>query len=257
MWNSVIHIFETKNLKPAILIHMPQPPVTLDDLLLSLRSGLELTARWGCRGFECSPKTLSILEQWSRPRGSASIEDSLERIRSDIEECRRCGLSLQRTAIVFGEGNPRAKLVFVGESPGLEEDRVGRPFVGEAGQLLTRIIEAMDLTREQVYICHVVKCRSPGDRAPEPDEMESCRPFLLRQLAAIRPKVVCALGGSAARILLDSAQPIERLRGRFHDMNGIKVMPTFPPSYLLKNPDRKREVWEDMKKIMALLRNTT
>jgi uracil-DNA glycosylase family 4 len=235
---------------------MPQSPATLNDLLLSLRSGLELMGRWGCRGFECSPESIAILEQWSRPSGNASKEDTLEQIRSDLGECRRCGLSRQRTHIVFGEGNPRAELVFVGEAPESEEDRSGRPFMGETGRLLTRIIEAMEMTREQVYICHVIKCRPPEDRDPEPEEIKTCRPFLLRQLAAIHPKVICALGTLAARFLLDSTQPISRLRGRFHDINGIKVMPTFHPSYLLTNPDRKREVWEDMKKIMVLLRNT-
>ncbi|RJQ85524.1 MAG: uracil-DNA glycosylase [Desulfobacteraceae bacterium] len=229
-------------------------PATIDDTLLSLRHSLQLIARWGCRGFECSPETLEILEQWSRPAVHAKKQDTLAQIRSEMGECRRCGLSAQRTHIVFGEGAPRADLVFVGEGPGFEEDRSGRPFVGPAGQLLTRIIEAMHLTREQVYICNVVKCRPPGNRNPETDEIKACRPFLQRQLAVIRPKVICALGTFAAQVLLDSTQPISQLRGRFHDINGIKVMPTFHPSYLLRNPDRKRDVWEDMKKIMLLLR---
>jgi DNA polymerase len=169
-------------------------------------------------------------------------------------ECRRCGVSAQRSHTVFGEGNPEADLVFVGEAPGLDEDLSGRPFVGAAGQLLTRIIESMKLSRQQVYICNVIKCRPPGNRNPEKGEIDACRPFLQNQLTAIHPKVICALGTFAAQTLLDSTQPISRLRGRFHDISGIKVMPTFHPSYLLRNEERKREVWEDMKKIMVLLR---
>lgn len=233
---------------------MVQTPATLDDLLSSLRHGLQLISRWGCRGLECSPESLAVLERWSRPPESGPDTDTLERVRSELGDCRRCGLGRGRTHLVFGEGNAEADLVFVGEGPGLEEDRSGRPFIGPAGQLLTRIIGAMKMTRDQVYICNVIKCRPPDNRNPEPDEIQACGPFLKRQLAVIHPKVICALGTFAARILLDSDQSITRLRGRFHDMNGIKVMPTFHPSYLLRYPDRKREVWEDMKKIMTLLR---
>ena len=154
---------------------------------------------------------------------------------------------------MFGEGNGAARLVFVGEGPGLEEDRSGRPFVGAAGQLLSKIIAAMSLHRDQVYICNVIKCRPPDNRNPQPDEIKACRPFLERQLASISPEVVCTLGTFATQCLLDSTAPISRLRGRFHDCNGIRLMPTFHPAYLLRNPERKREVWDDMKKIMALL----
>jgi uracil-DNA glycosylase len=237
-----------------------QWPTTYEEALISLRHSLKLLDRWGCRGFDCSPRTLAILEQWSQPMLRAAPlvsdtpEETLEQIRSCLGECHRCGLSAQRTHIVFGEGDCGAALVFVGEAPGMEEDRSGRPFVGAAGQLLTRIIEAMKLSREQVYICNVIKCRPPANRNPESTEIQACRPFLQRQLNVIRPKVICALGTFAAQTLLDTTQPISQMRGRFHDLKGIKVMPTFHPSYLLRNEERKRDVWEDMKKIMVLLR---
>jgi DNA polymerase len=155
---------------------------------------------------------------------------------------------------VVGEGNARALLVFVGEGPGEEEDAQGRPFVGPAGQLLTKIIQAMGLRREEVYIANVVKCRPPANRTPKPEEVSVCKPFLLRQLRAISPKVICALGGVSAQALLESGEGISRLRGRFHRWDGIPVMPTFHPSYLLRNPERKRAVWEDMKQVMELLK---
>ena len=156
--------------------------------------------------------------------------------------------------MVFGEGNPKADLMFVGEGPGYEEDHSARPFVGPAGQLLTRIIEAMHLTRDQVYICNVVKCRPPDNRNPEPAEIQMCRPFLERQIKTVGPKVICTLGTVATQALLDTDQSVSKLRGRFHDYAGIKVMPTYHPAYLLRQPDQKKLVWEDVKKIMALLR---
>jgi DNA polymerase len=162
----------------------------------------------------------------------------------------RCKLARGRTHIVFGQGNPAARLVFVGEGPGQEEDLAGEPFVGAAGQLLTKIIEAMRLRREDVYIANVVKCRPPGNRVPEEDEIASCSPFLRRQIAAIRPVFVCTLGACAAQTLLRTRTPISRLRGRFHEVDGVKVLPTFHPAYLLRNPEHKREVWEDMKLLM-------
>lgn len=231
-----------------------QLPDTLDATLLALRDSLAQMARWGCRGFECTQQALGTLEKWERPPATGPTAESIEDIRDDLGDCRRCGLSGGRTQLVFGEGNPRAELLFVGEGPGFEEDQSGRPFVGPAGQLLTRIIEAMHLSREQVYICNVVKCRPPENRNPQPEEIQACRPFLQRQIAAIRPKVICALGTHAAHALLETSTPISRLRGRFHDHAGLKVMPTFHPSYLLRHPEQKRVVWEDMKKIMAFLR---
>jgi DNA polymerase len=144
-------------------------------------------------------------------------------------------------------------LVFIGEGPGADEDRCGQPFVGAAGQLLTKIIAAMKLDRKAVYICNIVKCRPPKNRNPEPDEISQCLPFLKRQLAAINPRVICVLGSVAARTLLNTQTPISRLRGRFHDFMGIPVMPTFHPAFLLRNPEKKRDVWDDVQQIMKLL----
>jgi len=179
--------------------------------------------------------------------------ETLDDIRRDLGECVRCQLGSQRTNLVFGVGNPRARLVFIGEAPGRDEDLRGEPFVGEAGQLLTKIIQAMGFAREEVYICNVLKCRPPGNRNPHHDEIVQCAPFMLRQVRAIGPEAVVALGTFAAQTLLATKEPISRLRGRFHDYHGIPLMPTFHPSFLLRNPERKREVWEDMKQVMALL----
>jgi DNA polymerase len=150
---------------------------------------------------------------------------------------------------VFGTGNPQAKLVFVGEAPGRDEDLQGEPFVGLAGQLLNKIIQAIQLGREQVYIGNIIKCRPPENRNPEPDEIMACEPFLIKQLQVIRPKLICALGAFAAQTLLKTEEKISSLRGKFHEYQGIPLMPTYHPAYLLRNPNRKREVWEDMKKI--------
>jgi uracil-DNA glycosylase len=249
--------------------------IILVDTLNSLRTTLEQMARWGCAGFECADEALAVVDRWAHWKsaqtamalssqkaaaGSALLDEqvrgpeTLEQIRADLGDCRRCALASGRARIVFGEGHPRARLAFVGEGPGFEEDRSGRPFVGPAGQMLTRIIDAMKLTRDQVYICNVVKCRPPDNRDPLAQEIASCRPFLERQLAAINPEVICTLGTHATQTLLDTTMPVSRLRGRFHTFKTIKVMPTYHPAYLLRNPDRKRHVWEDMKKIMALLR---
>ncbi len=179
--------------------------------------------------------------------------ETLDEIRADLGECKRCKLCSTRKNIVFGSGDPKARLVFVGEGPGADEDQEGLPFVGRAGQLLTKIIEAIRLARDQVYICNVVKCRPPNNRYPEPDEIASCSPFLLRQLESIQPAVICCLGAAASQTILQTKAPIGRLRGRFHDCLGTKVMPTFHPSYLLRNPEAKRDVWEDMKKVRAFM----
>lgn len=184
--------------------------------------------------------------------------DTLERIVADIGDCRRCRLCEGRTKIVFGSGNPQAKLVFVGEGPGEDEDLQGLPFVGRAGQLLTQMInntaakEGMSVRRDDVYICNVVKCRPPKNRTPEPDEMEICGQFLFRQLNVIRPRAICALGATAAKALLGAKEGITKLRGRWHMWREIPVMPTYHPSYLLRpyNQNAKREAWEDLKKVL-------
>ncbi len=180
--------------------------------------------------------------------------DALVAIREDIGDCTRCKLhTLGRKNIVFGVGNPDADLMFVGEAPGADEDVQGIPFVGRAGQLLTKIIESIGLSRDEVYIANVIKCRPPQNRNPEPDEVETCEPFLFRQIDAIQPKVIVALGKFAAQTLLRSPDPISRLRGRTYSYRGATLMPTFHPAYLLRNPSSKREVWEDMKRVRALL----
>ena len=207
-------------------------------------------------------ETIATNQQDSSRRSGLSLpvtesrDPSLEAIREDIGDCRRCRLHEHRKTIVFGEGNPQAKLVFVGEGPGAEEDLSGRPFVGRAGQLLDKIIVAIGLKREDVYIANIVKCRPPGNRTPERDEVDTCEPFLLRQLAFIRPEVIVALGSPAFQCLLRTREPITRARGQWREWNGIKVMPTFHPAFLLRSPDKKREVWEDMKMVRDYL-NTT
>jgi DNA polymerase len=174
-------------------------------------------------------------------------------LRDEIGDCRRCQLSQGRTHVVFGTGNPDADVVFVGEAPGRDEDIKGEPFVGKAGQLLTRIINAMGLTRDDVYICNVIKCRPPDNRDPLPAEIEMCEPFLKEQLRIIKPRAICALGTFASQTLLKSEVRISRLRGQFRDYNGIPLMPTYHPSFLLRNPHAKRDVWEDVKMVMELL----
>jgi uracil-DNA glycosylase family 4 len=179
--------------------------------------------------------------------------DTLERIREDIGDCTRCRLHKARTKIVFGVGNPKAELVFVGEGPGHDEDVQGEPFVGRAGKLLTQMIEAMSLRRQDVYICNVVKCRPPDNRLPEKDEIATCSPFLLRQLSVIQPKVICCLGACAAQTLLATNQGISRFRGEWFDFRGSKLISTYHPAYLLRNPNAKGEVWKDLQKVMAVL----
>ncbi len=188
--------------------------------------------------------------------GGAVGRRTLEEVRRELGDCRRCKLCAGRKQIVFGSGNPKARLVFVGEGPGAEEDAQGLPFVGPAGQLLTKMIVAMGLTREDVYICNVVKCRPPGNRNPEPDEIAACEPFLRAQLHSIGPEVVVALGKFAAQTLLQEGTPITRLRGQWRTYQGMKLMPTFHPAYLLRNPAEKKPCWQDLKAVMAVLANT-
>jgi uracil-DNA glycosylase family 4 len=180
---------------------------------------------------------------------------TMEEVRKQLGDCKRCKLHRTRQTIVFGEGNERATLMFIGEGPGSDEDVQGRPFVGKAGQLLTKIIESINLPREEVYIANIIKCRPPQNRNPEPDEIQSCNPFLMKQIRVIRPRIICALGTFSAQTLLKTDTKISALRGKFFDLEGIKVIPTYHPAFLLRNPERKREVWEDMKKIAEGLNN--
>ncbi len=180
-------------------------------------------------------------------------DDTLLRIREDLGECTRCKLHKHRHTIVFGDGNPQAQLVFVGEGPGADEDAQGLPFVGRAGKLLTQMIEAMGLQRKDVYICNVVKCRPPENRTPEEDEVGACSPFLLRQLEVISPKVIVCLGAVAAKMLLKTNRGISQFRGQWLDFRSSKLMATYHPAYLLRNPNAKPEVWKDLQKVMAVL----
>jgi DNA polymerase len=184
---------------------------------------------------------------------AVSAAAALGQLEASIRDCTRCGLHRGRTQVVFGSGNPAADLVFVGEAPGHEEDLQGEPFVGAAGQLLTRIIAAMGLRREQVYLLNVVKCRPPHNRNPQPEEVAACRPILQAQLDRLQPRVICALGAFAAQALLQTEERISRLRGRFHTVGSIKVMPTYHPAYLLRNPHEKRVVWQDMQAVQREL----
>jgi len=181
------------------------------------------------------------------------VGDTLLRIREDLGECTRCKLYKHRHTIVFGDGSPKAELVFVGEGPGADEDAQGLPFVGRAGKLLTQMIEAMGLERQDVYICNVVKCRPPENRTPEDDEVSTCSPFLLRQLEVISPKVIVCLGAVAAKTLLRTNRGISQFRGQWLDYRGSKLMATYHPAYLLRNPNAKGEVWKDLQKVMAVL----
>lgn len=182
--------------------------------------------------------------------------ESLEAIRKSLGECRRCVLGETRKRIVFGSGSPQARIVFIGEAPGADEDQQGEPFVGEAGQVLTRIITAMGLTRDGVYICNTVKCRPPRNRDPEQEELSACLPYLIRQIQSVNPEVIVALGRIATQVLLKTKEPLSRLRGKFHDFQGVPLMPTYHPSYLLHNRNDAGpfwEVWDDMKQVLQLL----
>ena len=228
-------------------------------------TGLSLDARWRRRGAVVQPSREDVDDAVATPAVSApaeiapvvlmrSPEEALASIRTEIGDCTRCKLHrLGRRQIVFGVGNPSADLMFVGEAPGADEDVQGIPFVGRAGQLLTKIIEAIGLRRDDVYIANVIKCRPPENRNPEPDEVETCEPFLFQQIDSVQPKVIVALGTFAAKALLKTQDPISRLRGRAFEYRGATLIPTFHPAFLLRSPDRKRDVWEDMKKVRALL----
>jgi DNA polymerase len=243
------------------------------ELVAAIRAHIEYQRRLGVSGYPIAARAAPAAPAApaaSRPPRPVAAEPaqtaslftepgvararSLDDLRAAIGDCQRCKLAPHRTNLVFGVGNPRARLVFVGEGPGADEDAQGEPFVGRAGQLLTEIItKGMRLRREDVYIANVIKCRPPGNRNPEPDEVAACEPFLLRQLELIGPEVVVALGKFAAQTLLRTKTPITQMRGRWFDFLGIKLMPTFHPAYLLRNPADKRLVWQDIQQVMQLL----
>ena len=236
------------------------PPVVVEYAEVALQpvsAPAAAPARLKAAALPAAAPARSRVAEPSRPSpGPAVAPDSeeaprLEEVRRALGDCKRCKLCSGRKNIVFGVGNPKARLVFVGEGPGAEEDNQGIPFVGAAGQLLTKMIAAMGYTRDEVYICNVVKCRPPGNRNPEPDEIEACQPFLEAQLNAIRPSVIVTLGKFAAQTLLRTDTPITRLRGQWREYVGIPLMPTFHPAYLLRNPAEKKPAWTDLQAVMA------
>lgn len=245
----------------------PHPASELLAIASSLRELVEWDAEDGLPGYPhpVAPRpTTPPAEESPAPPTAPPAEESLpptrqprpalDALRAELGECTRCKLSgLGRSTIVFGEGNPQADLLFAGEGPGYNEDRTGRPFVGRGGELLDRMINAMGLQRSDVYICNVVKCRPPNNRDPEPDEVIACQPFLRAQVRSIQPRVIVTLGRFASQCLLGSTDSMGRLRGRFQDYYGAKLMPTYHPAYLLRNPADKRLAWQDLQMVMAEL----
>ncbi len=235
----------------------------LNDLALELRRHLAWQESDGTRTILRGPKPLvaaptkapapaaaqNVPMPEPRPVPTGPVK-TLDEIRQELGDCKRCKLCHGRTQIVFGSGNPKAELVFVGEAPGADEDQQGVPFVGAAGQLLTKMIEAMKFSRDTVYICNVAKCRPPNNRNPEPDEIAACEPFLKAQLATLQPKVIVALGKFAAQTLLRDSTPITRLRGQWRSYEGVPLMPTFHPAYLLRSPSEKKLAWLDLQQVM-------
>ena len=220
------------------------PVDELAELTRAFRRGL---ARHAAAGAWAAPGAATARPQLPQ------VKDKLTVIRDEVGECTRCKLSGTRTSIVFGVGDPDAPLMFVGEAPGEQEDKRGEPFVGPAGELLDKMIEAMGWTRDTVYINNILMCRPPGNRNPQPDEVDACKPFLEARIRAIAPRIIVALGRPAANTLLGIDAPISALRGKFHDRHGVNVMPTFHPAYLLREPDKKRDAWADLKLVMAEL----
>ncbi len=233
------------------------PEQLLNDIrtaLASARSQLEYLADLGVENLRTAASNADLPQDTDT---STSLGETLDAIRTDLGDCQRCGLGASRHKLVYGVGNPNARLVLVGEAPGREEDQKGEPFVGEAGRLLDRILQAMGMRRDDVYICNVLKCRPPDNRDPQPDEVATCEAFLIRQIAAIKPQVIIGLGRFAVHSLLKSKVPISRIRGEWQSYHGTPLMPTYHPAYLLRNPEGKRDVWEDMKAVLRRLTDET
>lgn len=227
-------------------------PAGIDELFNSVRQTLGTLSRWGCRGFSCSDQTLAKLDAWTALAKIDTQKETLNLIQSELGICLRCSLSRQRRHVLFGQGSPSADLVFVGQMPARDEDQHGHFYHGPAGQLLLKMIGAMKLAPEQVYICNVLKCSGAASSM----DIQTCLPFLKRQLKAIAPKVICTLGEGPTQILLDQSEPISSLRGRFFNQDlgaQARIIPTLDPAFLVHHPGEKRKVWEDLKKIMAYL----
>jgi len=245
--------------------HDEHASAELLEIIEMTKQFLEQEKRKGLELVRMRPETLKAVEAAARrteakPKVAPKPEGEdpavvLEELRPIVESCTKCELASTRTNVVFGQGNPNARLVFVGEAPGADEDAQGLAFVGRAGQLLTKIIGAINLTRDDVFICNILKCRPPGNRTPTSVEIECCIPYLMRQLNAIGPRIICALGNSAAQTLLNNKSPMNRMRGRFHSFAGALLMPTYHPAALLRNPEYKRPVWEDMQMIQKEYEN--
>jgi len=233
------------------------PEQLLNDICTTLASARSQLEYLSDIGVETLCRDAAGVEMAQDIDASKSLDDTLDAIREDLGDCQRCGLGVSRKELVYGVGNPNARLVLVGEAPGREEDQKGAPFVGEAGRLLNRILQAMGMQREDVYICNVLKCRPPDNRDPQPDEVATCEAFLIRQIAAIKPQVIIGLGRFAVHSLLKSKVPISRIRGEWQSYHGIPLMPTYHPAYLLRNPEGKRDVWEDMKEVLRRLNAET
>jgi DNA polymerase len=229
-----------------------EPALPASPLAATAAPGVATRPEASSLGLAAGGSVVPTPSEGSELAAIATLEDLRAHIGPQCTRCKLCQLG--RRQVVFGVGNPSADLMFVGEAPGADEDEQGIPFVGRAGQLLTKIIEAIELRREDVYIANVIKCRPPGNRNPEPDEVAVCEPFLFRQIDLVQPKVIVALGKFAAQCLLRTDTPITKLRGRVHQFRGATLVPTFHPAYLLRSPDKKRETWEDMKLVRSLLR---
>ncbi len=223
----------------------------ISESVSDVRNLLRYHSALGIKDIKCTAAAKST----KKAKGAAAKKGrDLDHLRTEIGDCTRCKLCKGRTNLVFGVGNPDARLMFIGEGPGRDEDLQGIPFVGLAGQLLTKIIEAMGFKREEVYITNIVKCRPPNNRNPEPDEVATCMPFLIKQVEIVKPTVIVCLGSVAAQNLLGTTMNISRMRGKFTEWHGIPVMPTYHPAFLLRNVNMKKPVWEDMKKVMKLLK---
>lgn len=241
---------------PVVIAAPPEPPSRIEAAPVAAQAAPVPVAAAAPALVEPAPPLLVVdppVAQGDPPLDRASRTAALTVIQREVAGCSACKLAQRRTQTVFARGNPEARLVFIGEGPGEQEDKQGLPFVGPAGQLLDKIIVAMQLDPDAVYVCNVVKCRPPGNRTPEPDEVAACTPFLLRQLGVVRPEVIVTLGRTATGFLLGSNAPMSRLRGQWHTYQGIPLLPTWHPSYLLREPAHKGETWSDMKLVMQRL----
>lgn len=237
-------------------------PVSLAELTGDIKRYLSFLSGIGCKGFDCSGSSLKLIQEWGKPkRNQQRVKTQqvgpevslLDSVRSDVEKCNLCHLSKTHAAKVFGMGNPDARIMFIGDVPAGNPEHQDNPFAGEAGNLLVKMIQAMTLSPEEVYVCTIVKCRPSENRHPDHQEINACSGFLEQQIRAVNPDVVCALGAVAAKALIGKADGLSGMRGNFQEVRGMRLMPTFHPEFLIKHPEKKREAWEDLKKVMVAL----